>query len=91
MSSASRLGQWVHYTLGEDDARRADQLVPRLDSTGSVNRNQPRAGETYPALILRDHGGSANLKVFLDGGHGAELWVTSRAEGEGEGKWTQAR
>lgn len=90
MSNTSRLGQIVHYTLSEQDAERADRIVPRLDSSGQQNRNTPQSGETYPAMILRDFGGSANLRVYLDGGSGAELWVTSRAEGDGQGKWAQA-
>jgi len=91
MSNTSRLGQMVLYTLSEQDAERADRIVPRLDSSAQQNRNTPQAGEEYPAMILRDFGASANLKVFLDGGAGAELWVTSRAEGDGAGKWVHSK
>lgn len=89
MSSNSRLSQWVLYTLSEHDVRRADQLVPRLNSAAEQNLNKPQPGDVCPAIVLRDFGGSVNLRVYLDGGAGAELWVTSRAEGEGEGKWVQ--
>jgi hypothetical protein len=91
MVSSNRVCQMVRYTLNEHDVQRADQLVPRLNASAEQNLNKPHVGDEYPALILRDFGGSANLKVFLDGGAGAELWVTSRAEGAGEGKWVRTQ
>ncbi|KKZ68948.1 hypothetical protein [Streptomyces showdoensis] len=90
MTNTSRLGQIVHYKLSEHDVQQANQLVAPLNAAGWQNLNKPHPGDVCPAMILRDFGTSANLKVFLDGGQGAELWATSCPEGDGEGNWVPA-
>ena len=52
--------------------------------------NWCEAGQTYPAVVVRNFPGEtaglANLQVLLDGTD--THWVTSRAEGEGPGTWS---
>jgi hypothetical protein len=86
----------VLYTLSAQDAedinrRRADYQRTRREvgRAGMVAHvgNQVGAGETYPAVVVRTFGGpAANLKVLLDGSD--DLWVTSRTEGAGHGRWS---
>lgn len=90
------IGRIVHYTLTDYDAnainkRRVDFAEHRRTEgyadTGYVAHygNEARAGDAYPALIVRTWGGSVNLKVQLDGTD--EYWATSRSQGEGAGFW----
>ncbi|MGW4123645.1 hypothetical protein [Nocardia sp. NPDC004711] len=90
------IGRIVHYTLNESDAeainkRRGDFVRHRRTEgyadTGYVAHygNPTRAGEVYPALIVRARGDLVNLKVQLDGTD--EYWATSRSEGDGPGRW----
>jgi len=73
-----RLGDIVLYTLSGRDVAQA------VTQPG----NLAAAGQTYPALVVRVWpNGLAQLRVFLDG-PGAELWATSRPEGDGPGQWT---
>lgn len=82
------LGKTVLYTLTGDDVHAIEQLVPRLNTAASVNYNPVQAGQEYPALVVRvNGGGSANLKVQLDGGADAVYWATSRLEGDKLGQW----
>jgi hypothetical protein len=84
------VGRIVHYQLTEQDVQLIDQLG-HPDRTGRPSRNPVRAGQTYPAMVVAVFDpttGSANLKVFLDGGAGAEYWATSRGEGDEPGQWS---
>ncbi|ANZ35230.1 hypothetical protein BBK82_03230 [Lentzea guizhouensis] len=83
------LGSIVQYTLSEHDIRNAERTVQRLNTAAQQNLNTPRVGDVYPAMVLRDFGACVNLRVHLDGGPGAELWVTSVSEGDGPGHWTR--
>lgn len=85
MSQKPSIGRIVHYTLTESDAALIDQQNRHAGS----NRNSVRVGEVYPAMVVAvfGNGEHANLKVFLDGGPGAEYWATSRPEGETPGTW----
>lgn len=51
--------------------------------------NETRAGDVFPAVIVRawgtSPGSSVNLKVLLDGSD--DYWATSRTEGDGPGHW----
>jgi len=79
------IGRIVHYTLGDQDARWIEENVP------AFQRNAARAGQTYPAVVVAVFHPStttANLKVLLDGGAGAEYWATSRTEGDEPGQWS---
>jgi hypothetical protein len=84
MSSPTEL---VLYTLADHDIDQINQTVPVIGTSARPNLNPPSVGQEYPALVVRDFGDSQNLKVFLDGGPGAEYWATSRQEGTGPGKW----
>lgn len=83
----SLLAETVLYTLNGDDVYAIDQLVPKLNSAAGANLNPPQVGHQYPALVVRDFGGSVNLKVQLDGGADAVYWATSRVEGDELGQW----
>lgn len=76
------IGRIVHYTLTETDAKLIDEGVPG-------KRNPVAKGQVYPAMVVAvfGNGANANLKVFLDGGPGAEYWATSRPEGDAPGTW----
>lgn len=78
----SRIGKTVLYTLSEQDVK---EIIERRRLVGAAiaRGNTPTAGQEYPAIILGDWGGSANLRVFLDGYD--EHWATSRPE------WTENR
>ncbi len=80
------LGRIVHYTLSTGDA----QLINQPGLANATPRNPVREGQVYPAMVVAVFDPSvttANLKVFLDGGGGAEYWATSRTEGEGPCHW----
>ncbi|MGW4124754.1 hypothetical protein [Nocardia sp. NPDC004711] len=90
------IGRIVHYTLTEYDAqainkRRVDFAEHRRTEgyadTGYVAHygNEARAGDVYPALIVRTRGDLVNLKVQLDGTD--EYWAPARSEGDGAGFW----
>lgn len=81
------LGEFVLYTLSSDDVRVIDQVVPRINAAAGLNYNPVQVGDVYPALVVRDNGTSANLKVQLDGGATAVHWATSRVEGDELGQW----
>lgn len=87
MSSRDQLGRIVFYTLTDQDVAAIEQSVPRINSTAGANLNPVSAGLEYPALVVRDSGGSVNLKVQLDGGADAVYWATSRVEGTEQGQW----
>lgn len=74
------LGRIVHYTLADHDVAAINDQHP-----DSRTRNPVNAGDTFPAMVVRDWGGSVNLQVFLDGS--ASYWATSRKEGDGPGTW----
>jgi len=72
------VGRIVHYRLSDPDAT----LINVPQRVG----NRARMGDTYPALVVRNNGGSVNLQVFLDGSD--SYWATSRTEGEDGGHWS---
>jgi hypothetical protein len=78
------LGRIVLYTLNEQDA--AMIRNQRIAANGGMLGNRVETGQVYPAIVVRTFGGSAaNLQVLLDGPD--TYWATSRAEGDGEGRW----
>jgi len=101
---APTIGRLVHYKLTEGDAeqvnrRRADfqafmrerHTRPGTVDTGHVAHvgNHARAGEVYPAVVVRvldpvSYPG-VNLQVHLDGND--TLWAASRTEGDEPGQW----
>lgn len=83
------VGRIVHYQLSDGDVALIDRHG--IDRMGRTDRNAARAGQVYPAMVVAvfdPSTGSANLKVFLDGGAGAEYWATSRVEGDEPGQWS---
>lgn len=59
-----------------------------VGATGHVGHvgNEARAGDVFPAAVVRTFGGTAaNLQVLLDGTD--TYWATSRAEGTADGTW----
>lgn len=94
------IGHLVHYQLSEQDAeqvnrRRADFDGARREgrvATGHVAHfgNHVRAGEVYPAMVVRVWAptsyAAVQLQVFLDGSD--TLWATSRTEGDEPGQWS---
>lgn len=92
------IGEIVHYTLGEMDAKAindrrkiAEGHGHRINLPGVQihNGNQVKEGDVFPAVIVRDWGGCVNLKVLLDGDD--SYWATSRSEGEGPTRFTDKR
>lgn len=80
------IGRIVHYTLTSTDA----ELIKNTEAyKGGHNCNPVSEGQAYPAMVVAvfGNGEHANLKVFLDGGGGAEYWATSRPEGDAPGTW----
>jgi hypothetical protein len=92
------IGRIVHYTLTQHDAdainkRRADFATHvRLEEyadTGYVAHfgNTVRAGDVYPAFVIRVWPDDLiNAQVLLDGTDA--LWITSRREGDTQGTWS---
>jgi len=86
------VGRIVHYRLTETDCRLIDQQ--EVDAGHPVApsryRNNVSEGQYFPAMVVAmfGNGEHLNLKVFLDGGPGAEYWATSRPEGDTPGTWT---
>lgn len=66
--SESRVGQMVIYKLSEHDAKAI--VASRLSAgRGTVSGNDPREGDEYPALIVRDWAGyDAALKAKFEAG-----------------------
>jgi transcriptional regulator len=101
MSQQPTIGRIVHYTLSEHDAaainkRRKD--AKNLNAAGVTLAsqqlgaqihvgNEVRAGEQYPAIIVRvfEAAKAANLRVWLDGND--DYWACSVGEGEGGRHW----
>lgn len=103
--SQPSIGRIVLYKLNEHDAaainkRRAD-FQKALRPGGSVDfladpgfqghiGNSVKAGETYPALVVRRWGDTpescVQLQVFLDGND--TYWATSVNQGDGERQWS---
>ncbi|MEU1407106.1 hypothetical protein ABZ471_33000 [Streptomyces sp. NPDC005728] len=78
-------GRVVLYRLAEEDVRR----ITHDRAHHGLNGNFVRAGDSYPAIVVRtfpsNPAGVANLKVLLDGED--TLWVTSRHQGTEVGTW----
>ena len=84
------VGRIVHYTLGDGDVaeinrqrtdahRHLDEHRERADGSQIHVGNTARAGDVYPAVIVRvfsQDSGCSNLKVLLDGND--DYWATSR-------------
>lgn len=77
-----QVGLPVQYRLGPNDVLRVTQArtSPHVGNTLNV-------GDTCAAVVVRNWGSSANLKVHIDG-NDADLWVTSMSEGEGPYTWS---
>lgn len=79
------IGRIVLYRLTETDV----VLINKVGQSSQVQHNPVYEGQVYPATVVAvfGNGEHANLKVFLDGGPGAEYWATSRPEGDTPGTW----
>lgn len=77
-----QVGTPVQYRLGPNDVLRIMQARTSVHGGNTVN-----SGDTCAALVVRNWGTSANLKVLIDG-NDADLWVTSMSEGEGPYTWS---
>lgn len=84
MTRVDRAGQHVVYTLGEDDVAR---ITRAREGAPFGTHNSVEVGQRFPAFIVRDWGGCANLRVLLDGRD--DHWATSVSEGQGPGKWRE--
>lgn len=87
---AAAIGQIVHYKLTQSDC---DEIDDR-DGGGEPALRYRRAvseGQTYPAVVIAVSGDGelVDLKIWLNGGMGAEHWAPSRAEGDTPGTWAQ--
>lgn len=85
MTRVDRSGQHVVYTLNEEDAAAIESR--RKNEEPRRTHNSVSAGQRFPAFLVRDWGGCANLRVLLDGHD--DYWATSRSEGTGPGKWSE--
>jgi hypothetical protein len=83
MSQLPAIGRIVHYTLTEVDVSLINSSIDAMQR----HHNVARAGDVYPAMVVRvfDTSASANLQVFIDGDW--SYWVTSREEGDEPGTW----
>lgn len=72
------IARMVLYTLSEVDASLITGRRNHYSAGGNpIPANQARAGDTYPAVVVRTFGGAAvNLKVLLDGDD--TYWACSR-------------
>lgn len=77
-----RAGQHVVYTLAEHDVATIEANRKEAPGRGG---NSVQVGQRFPAFIVRDWGGCANLRILLDGRD--DHWITSVSEGTGPGKW----
>ncbi|MEU0084886.1 hypothetical protein [Streptomyces sp. NPDC006274] len=95
------VGRIVHYRLSQHDSdainrRRRDAELAR--KAGGADRhtgyvvhvgNSASEGDIYPAVIVRvwnETTITVNVQVLLDGND--TYWATSRAEGDGPGRWS---
>ena len=77
------MGRTVHYTLAEADANAINAARERslVDGNRLLQGNFARAGDTYPATIIRAsdcEDPPCNLQVHLDGNDA--FWATSMHE-----------
>ncbi|MFJ5217188.1 hypothetical protein ACIP98_21000 [Streptomyces sp. NPDC088354] len=84
--AAPPLGSTVLYRLSADDVR----AISRERDEKNARGNPVRAGEQYPATIVRVWGetpkAACSLHVHLDG---SDLyWATSRHLGDQNGNWS---
>lgn len=75
-------GQHVVYTLTEGDAA---AITKSREGAPYGTHNSVTAGQRFPAFVVRDWGGCANLRVLLDGRD--DYWATSRSEGTQPGQY----
>lgn len=98
------VGRIVHYRLADMDVEQINKHragARNLNAAGVTlasqelgaqihQGNDARIGDVYPMVIVRTWGNTAescvNGQVLLDGND--TLWVTSRSNGSGEGRWT---
>lgn len=83
------IGRTVHYKLNDGDVAYIDDRTPIHAGDKGVHRNSVKAGDVYPAVVVRVFDPStttANLQVFLDGD--VAYWATSRVEGDEPGTWS---
>jgi hypothetical protein len=86
MSQQPTVGRIVNYKLNEGDVAQIDANLPIHSS--DVHRNAVKAGDVYPAKVVRVFDPSTstvNLQVSLDGD--CLYWATSRVEGDQPGQW----
>lgn len=74
------VGRIVHYKMNQQDCDAANR------NADPYRHNQARAGDVYPAVVVRCWAPSVNLRVFLDSFD--DYWATSRVEGDGHGQWS---
>jgi hypothetical protein len=80
---APAIGDWVTYTLSEDDAHLIASR--RMAVPDSAKGNSVAAGDTFPAIIVRAwDDGAVNLQVLLDGYD--QHWATSIRPAEDDGQ-----
>jgi hypothetical protein len=88
---APTIGRIVLYTLNKLDADFINQRRKQARENGRLGEiaihygNDAAEGQIFPADVVRDHGGSVNLQVKLDGTD--TYWATSAAEGDQPGTW----
>jgi hypothetical protein len=75
------IGTIVHYALSEHDAAEVNARREHSHEGGPkhIHANGTKAGDVYPAMIVRTWAGSSvQLQVFIDGDF--TLWATSVPE-----------
>ncbi|MEU9208561.1 hypothetical protein AB0D27_11545 [Streptomyces sp. NPDC048415] len=83
------IGRVVHYRLSEEDVTRCQQQLSHNPPELLKQFNEPRAGQTYAAIVTSvtvhpDHP-DVNLRVILDGPY--DFFAHSRVQGEEPGTW----
>jgi hypothetical protein len=91
------VGRIVHYTLSSCDAGEISRRREDFAAFNRANHNSATVPGTFPGrpaaegdvcaavVVATWGGGTANLKVLLDGND--DYWATSRGEGDGPGTW----
>ena len=74
----------VLYKLNLYDA---DEINRRRSNSVIHCGNEASEGQVFPAFVVADWGGCANLQVLLDGND--SYWATSRGQGDEPGQWSR--
>ncbi|WP_416975669.1 hypothetical protein [Streptomyces sp. 4F14] len=94
-----RTGDVVLYQLTDADAAGINRRRKDFHENGSADSrtgfighfgNRVEEGAVFPALVVQVHAEgtvTCNLQVLLDGNDA--YWATSRAEGDGPGRWSR--